>query len=480
MNKLSYIGLCLLVLVLSSCEKWLTIQPEDEIEKTKLYETEDGFWQATNGVYEYLWHIYDPSVNSSEYCYAVDVWEDLIGLWTVSSTSTSAQWNKHTYKNGNVDNDMKIMFLSLYNLIAHCNTILQYVDDVDFLPTTSYNIIKGEALALRAYFHFDLIRLWGPMPTNVDESYYYLPYVTKVSKSSSDYNTYEEYMNLLLKDLEEAENLLRTSDPIMFYTNEELNTTSMFGEYDRTEYYYRQNRMNYYGACALHARVALWMNDQETAVAYADSVINAKNADGSLKFTLGTADDISANTSDGAQSNNNTLHSEHLFSRYYSYYNWQQYWSTIQDNKHYFDWSKISTLFGGDKNDFRFGKLCFQPDGEGSTYGTSLKYMCYDDLWVPLIRLSEMYFIVMECGSLARANELYTEFCASRGCTYTELTDANRQSIILQEYYKEFLAEGQVFFANKRLAVERPLWVEDEMREEQYVLPLPERESNLQ
>lgn len=234
--------------------------------------------------------------------------------------------------------------------------------------------------------------------------------------------------------------------------------------------------MNYYGACALHARVALWMNDQQTAVSYADSIINATNADGSLKFTLGTASDVSEET----QTNTNTLHTEHLFSIYYSYYNWQESWSTIQDNKHYFQWSKISSLFNGDENDFRFGTLCYQPDDSQQAYGTSRKYMCYDDLWVPLARLSEMYFIVMECGSLDRANELYNQFCASRGCQYTELTAENRQSIVLQEYYKEFIAEGQIFFANKRLAIQNPLWVEDDMREEQYVLPIPERESNLQ
>ena len=478
MKKIKNLAILLCALLaFSSCQEWLTIQPETQVTKDEMFKTQAGFYDALMGCYTVMRDNYSPDGGM-----VVGAVELMANLWNVTvDGGTSYELTTHNYREDLVDNMLGALFMQQYEVIANLNLLLEYMETQDgVLSSDEYTMYKGEALALRAFIHFDLIRLWGPMPTNVDESYYYLPYVTKVSKSSSDYNTYEEYMNLLLKDLEEAENLLRTSDPIMFYTNEELNTTSMFGEYDRTEYYYRQNRMNYYGACALHARVALWMNDQETAVAYADSVINAKNADGSLKFTLGTADDISANTSDGAQSNNNTLHSEHLFSRYYSYYNWQQYWSTIQDNKHYFDWSKISTLFGGDKNDFRFGKLCFQPDGEGSTYGTSLKYMCYDDLWVPLIRLSEMYFIVMECGSLARANELYTEFCASRGCTYTELTDANRQSIILQEYYKEFLAEGQVFFANKRLAVERPLWVEDEMREEQYVLPLPERESNLQ
>lgn len=46
---------------LTSCDKWLTIQPENEIEKTKLYETEEGFWQALNGLYYTLGTNYGPN-----------------------------------------------------------------------------------------------------------------------------------------------------------------------------------------------------------------------------------------------------------------------------------------------------------------------------------------------------------------------------------------------------------------------------------
>ncbi len=473
----NYIYIILFIsLLTTSCEKWLTIQPQNEIEKTKLFETEEGFWQALNGVYSLLatntengfQTLYGPSTSMQ-----VAQLEYMIGTWTVGSTSVGAKWGKHSYKDSKVQSEMQSIFLMLYKIIANCNTILEYVDKVDFLPSRSYNLIKGECLAIRAFTHFDLIRIWGPMPTNVDPNYTYLPYVTTVSKASHQYHTYEQYMEFLLADLKESERLLKESDPLMNHSCEDMNSTDSFIEdYNRMEFYYRQNHMNYYGACALHARIALWMNDAETAVAYADTVITAKNPNGSLKFTLGSANDVSSNY----VTNTNTLHTEHLFSYWQSYYNWEQDWNGANGGYYYCPESQINSLFT-DPNDFRL-KL-FVPLASDPENVTVTKYLCTNDIWIPLIRLSEMYFIIMECGSLDRANTLYQEFCNSRGCAFTELNENNRKNTVLMEYYREFFAEGQTFFANKRMAVKTLMWLSGDMQEAQYVLSIPERESDL-
>jgi len=58
------------------------------------------------------------------------------------------------------------------------------------------------------------------------------------------------------------------------------------------------------------------------------------------------------------------------------------------------------------------------------------------------------------------------------------LTENERQIEILMEYYKEFIAEGQLFFVNKRMGIRKVLWLDEDMAEQQYVLPLPDRETN--
>ena len=115
---------------------------------------------------------------------------------------------------------------------------------------------------------------------------------------------------------------------------------------------------------------------------------------------------------------------------------------------------------------------------------TTRKYR-QENMWsstegtVVLIRLAEMYLIMIECAPLDVANVLYKEFCNSRGMGYKELTEGSRMDILQREYYKEFIGEGQVFYMSKRLGVERMLWGNQKCAEAQYVLPIPRRESEI-
>ena len=50
----------------------------------------------------------------------------------------------------------------LYHAIANCNLILAQIDDQQRLFGPGiYELIKGEALALRAYLHFDALRIFA-------------------------------------------------------------------------------------------------------------------------------------------------------------------------------------------------------------------------------------------------------------------------------------------------------------------------------
>ena len=50
-----------------------------------------------------------------------------------------------------------------YALIGNINTLLEHCEkNRNVLSDKGYHIIKGEALALRAMLHFDLLRIFGP------------------------------------------------------------------------------------------------------------------------------------------------------------------------------------------------------------------------------------------------------------------------------------------------------------------------------
>lgn len=468
MSKLKYIVVVLvLAAFLPSCNNWLTVQPKDKIEKSKLFETEDGFWQAQNGLYRKMIEAFT--------FYQTNRWQQTMdyisGVWTPGGAqSLTKKLQLHMYRDGEVDDVLGNIFLDFYNIIAHANTILSYVDEVDFLSSDAYRLIKGEALAVRAFIHFELIRAWGPMPNNVEPGYAYLPYVREVSKSVFDYSSYDEYMGFLIEDLEEAESLLSTCDPILSYSNEELNVTSLVGGYDRLEYNYRQHRMNYYGVCALRARIALWMGDNETAITYARTVVDATNEDGSKKFVLGTADDVIKEESEDY--NTNSLNTEHVFGTYRENFNWTPYFG---ENHMYLDENDLYDIYPRE-GDWRLEKW-YVTSSNGLQYIPN-KYRTKYDCWVPLIRLTEMYLILAECLPLQEANTMYQEFCDEKGVPYTTLTESNRMDVLLMEYYREFIGEAQIFFVNKRLGNRDVLWLDEDMTEGAYVISLPERETS--
>ena len=98
---------------------------------------------------------------------------------------------------------------------------------------------------------------------------------------------------------------------------------------------------------------------------------------------------------------------------------------------------------------------------------------------IPLIRLSEMYLIVMETAELTEANKLYKSYMAEKNALIT--TDMAREELnaeILNEYRREFWGEGQMFYAYKRLGVKEMMWKTDrEVEEKDYIVPLPTTES---
>jgi hypothetical protein len=466
------IGLYILaLLLLPSCTDWLTVQPENEVAKDKLYESEDGFWQALNGVYYSLYKSHGPvsDLTSTTIDY-------MIGTWNVGTSSTEARLTNHEYRATSVDNTLASLFLNQYNIVAQANTILDYIqkdEQNQVLSVKDRNIIKGEALALRAWIHLDLIRIWGPIPTNVDAKKHYLPYVVTVGSSSKTYVTYDDYMNQLTQDLDSAETIFKKYDLILSYSNKELNAGDGIDGYTRLEYYSRQNHMNYYAVLGLKARLALWLGKKDEALKYANEVKDAVNKDGTKKFELGKESDIQTGLT--TENAGNTLKNEQLFGNIISYFNYDQFINHIIAPTY-----QITSLYD-DKNDFRFKLWTVAKDNESKQvvgYST-LKYRCYNNLWVPQIRLAEMYLIIMECAPLDEANSAYKEFCTSRGIAYTALTDANRMSIVVKEYYKEFIAEGQLFYMNKRLNNIRTLWTNGDMSDSQYVLPIPLRESQL-
>ena len=273
---------------LGSCNSWLEVKPETEVEIDEMYSQQQGFQDALIGAYL---NLKSSNAYGQELMYGTV--EYLAQHWNYNSESLQEDISRYNYIDESVQSRFESIYSQLYKIIASVNVILENIDaKQDVFEPGIYEIIKGEGLAMRAYCHLDLLRLFGPIPTNVGSSTI-LPYVTTVTTEYHQHHTYEQYVSYLEEDLRMADSLLKKSDPVQTSIAAEENSWSVSAtDFLRA----RQLRFNYYAVKALEARFYLWLGgtDNKTkAYQAAKEVIEATNEDGSYKYKLGTTNDIS-------------------------------------------------------------------------------------------------------------------------------------------------------------------------------------------
>ena len=222
-KKLYLLWMIALVLIFGACDDWLTVEPEAAITGEKLFTTNEGVNQSLNGLYLNMRGLYYPEGRLG----GTGEIENMGCTYTWTTGNDGYMWAGHYYSDQPDNSDNAMMFEGLYNIIANANSLIEGTRiNKEKLKEKVYNIARGEALAIRALAHLDLIRIYGPVPTKVDASENYLPYVRMNNIDPYEYITYEKYMGYLLADLDSAEVLLAKSDPVVAGTFEETDVSS--------------------------------------------------------------------------------------------------------------------------------------------------------------------------------------------------------------------------------------------------------------
>ncbi|MCD0488715.1 RagB/SusD family nutrient uptake outer membrane protein [Pedobacter sp. MC2016-14] len=454
----------------AGCKKWLDVTPQGQATQEELFKTEKGFKDALTGAYIRMkdGNIYGGSLMWGTIEYMACNWD------ASSSNTVIPQLKAGNYNDANVRTGFDNTYQTLFKVIADVNSILEKIEDKKPVFTASnYEIVKGESLALRAFCHFDALRFYGPMPTNPGAALI-LPYVKEVNKDIHPLLPYQEFIQNILADLDQAEALLRDIDPIRKYTIAELNPGTAVGTIPaQSDNYlqYRQVRMNYYAILALKARVYLWLAAMDSAnkinaTKYAKMVIDAMSPNGATTFRLGVESDRA--------SQDYTMSPEHIMAL--SVYNLE----TIATNTFgqngsvmKYDFSPfyyLTVLFPANESvsDIRFKDMWIPKSPIGTATSNDIMYRKFIQkagalpesqvLQVPLLRLSEMYLIMTECAETkAAAEAVYTIYCASKGIPFISFNSADwltdRRNKMVREYVREFYGEGQSFFCFKRLGV---------------------------
>ncbi len=241
-----------------ACDSWLEVQPYDTMAEDELLGSEEGFKKLLNGVYIDLCkdELYGRTLTvemveilGGSYLIGEDpmIWGDYIDL--DNRNFTSAYWR------GRLD----ATWNTAYALIRNCNTLLEQAESRgDLFTGDNYNLIRGEALALRALLHFDMFRLFGPV-YKLNPERKSIPYVVSTSLQVQEFLPGDEVMSFVIADLKEAERLL-ADDPIIGTTDHLANHGGTVGS---NFLEYRTLRLNYYAVQALLARAYHYISSHE-------------------------------------------------------------------------------------------------------------------------------------------------------------------------------------------------------------------------
>jgi hypothetical protein len=143
------------LVALSSCKKMLDTKPQDFISPENYYETEAQLKTALNGVYAILGSngLYG---NSMQGRMGLDADEGF-------SVYSNDQVTVATYNVSAADVKVFDYWKAAYSGINRANLLLQNIDKPEMDETARKNI-RGQALFLRAYYHFMLVNKFGNIP----------------------------------------------------------------------------------------------------------------------------------------------------------------------------------------------------------------------------------------------------------------------------------------------------------------------------
>ncbi|PWS30508.1 RagB/SusD family nutrient uptake outer membrane protein [Pedobacter paludis] len=431
--------------IFSGCKKFLDVKSKTNVVESDMFSNEQGFKDATAGVYYKMTstQLYGDKLTMS-FMDVIARRYDIHGYPLYNSEYSHIYDNPGDYKDDHIKGIISDVWENMYNAIANTNNVLANIDAKrDVFLANNYNLIKGEALGLRAYMHFDLVRMFGqPYLTGADKPS--IPYVSNFSaKVVNPLLTVKQITDSVIKDLNAAAILLKGDD---------LKSSSS----DNAWLNNRKCHFNYLAVEATLARVYLYRGDKANALLHAKNVI----AYSKLRFVtepelnLGSTVDY-------------TFTPEQIFSL-----NKVDFGTTTQIS-FYFNGATSGSALSNSIDKSGQSEQAVERIYETTT-GGSTDYR-YNYLWrlytndvfpakfwqdgakekalVPLIRLPEMYYIAAEASTTAEGVAYLNTVRKNRGLKPLAL-DLNAEDLkneIFKEYQKEFYCEGQLFYYYKRL-----------------------------
>ncbi|MBR5476427.1 MAG: RagB/SusD family nutrient uptake outer membrane protein [Bacteroidaceae bacterium] len=472
MKAIKYIIICLSALTITtSCDDFLNITPDGQVKRDPQLSYPEGIEDALYGAYSQLrsTSLYGQELHFSTL--------ELLAndLWCKDNDATDAMCS-YNYADSRVQDVFEAMWTEMYKNISNVNSILDAPlvknADKDDYP---YNIYKGEALGLRAFMHFDLVRLFAEQIT-VNPDAAGIPYQKEFSLNTPTFESLQKNYEHILDDLLTAETMLANE-------GEYVNTTNFMKD--------RQIHINLYAVKALLARVYFTMGNYTEALKYAKDVIENSGrtlttktkVNGDLAGVLSSTESLFGVYFSGFYTQ---AHAKlYLTTSYYSYDLREGFMDIFEENLVGQDYRTISYFtyveYGKEQKP-RLSKLVDPYELNNNVSSRPAELI----LGINMIRLPEMYYIVSEIlleSDYDKALYYFDEVIKNRGLDPFSSRSTNNtltQEVLNKERFKEYLGEGQTFFNMKRQNL--PIVSYDgkttyQPSKEMYVVPVPDIES---
>ncbi|WP_316818881.1 RagB/SusD family nutrient uptake outer membrane protein [Pedobacter nyackensis] len=463
-----------LIMQFVSCKKFLQVQPRDYMFEQEAFATEKGVESALNGIYQSM---ANPVLYGSNL--TVDITEQFAQYYYAPGRPNIARFKDFVYSL--TKPYYAEIWKQAYRSLLGTNNFCDRLKDPSFhvLASDKRDILLGEAYAIRAFLHFDQLRLFGPVYTRFPQQKA-IPYVRTASSVAQPILPADQVIDQIMHDLDSALVLL-AKDPVRVTGANKITTSGVGQAIDYMSN--RHRRFNYYAVKTLAARVLLYAGKKAEAWQVATSIIQEQEA-----FFPWLTEPEFANDPLMSKESFFGIENKKMYEIYRDLFS-----PLLRDDIIYaLKPARLNGLYSPTSTDLRL-KYWFKVGIEGEkTYKVLIKHSnaTIKDAglsgYQPLIRKSELYLIAAETApdlqqgftylNTQRINRGLPAIVYHTGSTATELLTAIRD-----EYQREFVGEGQTFFMFKRLnlATITPVTGSGSvaMNDLKYVVPLPEDES---
>ena len=443
---------------LTSCTDWLNIPPPDQMLENEVFATESGITRNLNGLYLNMANngLYGQNLTSfttelmgQRYPFSA------IGAETVSQNANViilSQVANLSFYNNDVRDHFNGIFRDAYVLIRNINNFIAKLEATDGVVTAQRkDLLLGEAYALRAFLHLDMLRIFGHPPV-LDSTGRGIPYRTQPTREWTDILEVGEVLGLIVDDIEVALAKLE-DDPVL--------TLGIEMDMDNSEssfFYnaYRNRRLNYYAVKALKMRAYMYAGTEEgTAVAgrIAKELIEDEGFRKAFPWSFNNSILSDPICSD------EVIFGIHVYNLYDEFIRWFSPANTrpfsalpTSNGLHRYMFRRVGSTTEIDNYDRRLAQWLPYNETDWITAkfrrpAPEASYLYYQ----PLIRKSEVYLTAAE---VFQDPTYLDEIRINRGKLRLSEEGAsyNLQDEILREWMRDFVSEGQLFYYYKRRA----------------------------